>query len=130
MLAPTRIYVKPVLALLKDDTVDVNAMVHITGGGFYENVPRVLKNPDHAALINRDSWQWPELFNWLQTNGNIANQEMLTTFNCGIGLVLVVEPDAVPEVATILTDAGETVLHIGELAEGDGPEVRYSGTLA
>lgn len=115
LLAPTRIYVKPVLALLKDDTVDVNAMVHITGGGFYENVPRVLKNPDHAALINRDSWQWPELFNWLQTNGNIANQEMLTTFNCGIGFLMIVSAESADAAMHQLAESGEKPVIIGEI---------------
>ncbi|GIS19339.1 MAG: hypothetical protein CM15mP120_12550 [Pseudomonadota bacterium] len=65
-------------------------MVHITGGGFYENIPRVLVDPQHAALIDLDSWQRPEVFSWLQQAGNISDAEMLTTFNCGLGLLLIV----------------------------------------
>ena len=80
------------LELLQNATV--NAMVHITGGGFYENIPRVFNDPNHAALIDIDAWQWPEIFSWLQQAGNIEQTEMLTTFNCGIGFTIVPEDQA------------------------------------
>ena len=116
LLKPTRIYVKPVLEVLRSALGEhVHAMVHITGGGFYENIPRVLSNPDHQALIELDSWQWPDVFSWMQQAGNIEQQEMLTTFNCGIGFVLVVNAAVAGEVCQALTDAGEQPLEIGTI---------------
>jgi phosphoribosylformylglycinamidine cyclo-ligase len=112
LMAPTKIYVKSVLELLK--TVDVNALSHITGGGFWENIPRVL--PEGAkAVINESSWQWPAVFNWLQTNGNIETHEMYRTFNCGVGMILVVDAADVDKSLEILKAAGENAWHIGEI---------------
>ncbi len=113
LLQPTRIYVKPVLAAAA--AVDIHAMVHITGGGFYENVPRVLSDASLAALIDLDSWQRPELFAWLQQAGNIDEREMLTTFNCGIGYLLVVGAEEAEQTMTLLTDAGEAPLAVGRI---------------
>ena len=113
LLAPTKIYVKSVLELLKH--VDVHALSHITGGGFWENIPRVL--PESAqAVIDGNSWQWPEIFNWLQTNGNISEHEMYRTFNCGVGMIIVVPANEVAQSIEILTAQGENAWHIGEIA--------------
>ena len=117
LLAPTRIYVKSILELLK--TTTVNGMVHVTGGGFYENVPRVLNNPEHAALIDVDSWRWPDVFSWLQQAGNIAEREMLTTFNCGIGFLLIVPAESAPEAMSQLTALGEAPITIGKIVSVD-----------
>ncbi len=112
LLEPTNIYVKSVLALLKE--IDVHALSHITGGGFWENIPRVL--PQSAqAVINENSWQWPEIFNWLQEKGNITTHEMYRTFNCGVGMIIVVPADKVEQSLAILTAQGENAWHIGEI---------------
>lgn len=112
LLEPTRIYVKQVLALLKE--VDVHALSHITGGGFWENIPRVL--PENAkAVIKGDSWQWPAIFNWLQENGNIATHEMYRTFNCGVGMIIAVPADKLAQSLAILAEQGENAWHIGEI---------------
>ena len=124
LLAPTRIYVKPLLQLLAE--VPVHALAHITGGGLTENLPRVL--PAHAeAHLEVGSWPRPPVFDWLQRQGRIANEEMLRTFNCGIGMVVCVGPDEVDRSTQILTDAGENVFHIGHVQTGDGtaPCVRF-----
>ncbi len=119
LLAPTRIYVRSVLEAGRK--VDINAMVHITGGGFYENVPRVLPE-GKAALIDLDSWQRPELFAWLQQAGNIDEREMLTTFNCGIGFLLVVNADAAAALTAALTESGESPVEIGRIVDaGESP---------
>ena len=114
LLEPTRIYVKSVLALMKE--VDVHALSHITGGGFWENIPRVL--PENAqAVIKEDSWQWPEIFNWLQEKGNITTHEMYRTFNCGAGMVIAVPADAVEKSIEILKAHGEDAWHVGAIAD-------------
>jgi len=114
LLEPTKIYVKSVLALLKD--VDVHALSHITGGGFWENIPRVL--PETAqAVINGETWQWPEIFNWLKDNGNITEHEMYRTFNCGVGMIIVVPQDKVEQSVEILTAHGEKAWHIGAITD-------------
>ncbi|KZN49987.1 phosphoribosylformylglycinamidine cyclo-ligase [Pseudoalteromonas luteoviolacea] len=114
LLEPTRIYVKPILELLKD--VDVHALSHITGGGFWENIPRVL--PESAkAVVKGDSWEWPAIFNWLQENGNISTHEMYRTFNCGVGMILVVPADKLAQSLEILTAQGENAWHIGEIQD-------------
>ncbi|RZF81626.1 phosphoribosylformylglycinamidine cyclo-ligase [Pseudoalteromonas sp. CO325X] len=119
LLEPTRIYVKPVLELLKQ--VDVHALSHITGGGFWENIPRVL--PQSAkAVIKGDSWQWPAVFNWLQENGNIETHEMYRTFNCGVGMVIAVPADKLEQSLSILKDAGEDAWHIGEIQDAGADE--------
>lgn len=120
LLAPTKIYVKSVLELLKE--VDVHALSHITGGGFWENIPRVL--PESAqAVINESSWEWPVIFNWLQEKGNITHHEMYRTFNCGVGMIIAVPADQVEKSIEILSAHGEKAWHIGEIKPmADGEE--------
>ncbi|TAK92506.1 MAG: phosphoribosylformylglycinamidine cyclo-ligase [Burkholderiaceae bacterium] len=112
IMAPTRIYVKPLLALMQ--SIAVKGMAHITGGGLVENVPRVL--PENAtAVLQRDAWQMPKLFHWLQQHGNVADAEMHRVFNCGIGMVVIVAAaDADAAIAQLQT-AGETVSRIGAI---------------
>jgi phosphoribosylformylglycinamidine cyclo-ligase len=117
LLAPTRIYVKSVRHLLEH--VDVHGMVHITGGGFFENIPRVFSNPDHGALLNLDSWQQPEVFSWLQQAGNISNDEMMSTFNCGLGMLLLVAEEDVAQTLQTLKEQGEEPVLVGQVVEGD-----------
>ncbi len=112
LLKPTRLYVKPLLKLLKN--FDVHAMAHITGGGLPENLPRVL--PDGAsAVINEDSWQWPSVFKWLQEQGQVETAEMYRTFNCGVGMVLAVPADSANAVIDALKADGETAWEIGDI---------------
>lgn len=112
LLTPTRIYVKSALALIKQ--VDVHAISHITGGGFWENIPRVLPK-NCKAIIDESSWQWPEIFNWLQENGNISREEMYRTFNCGVGLVVAVAQPNVQQTIDTLHAAGEKAWVLGEV---------------
>lgn len=121
LLAPTKIYVKSVLALL--DAVKVEAISHITGGGFWENIPRVL--PDDAkVVVNEKSWQWPPVFNWLQKSGNVETHEMYRTFNCGVGMILVVNEDDVEQALSILQQEGEKAWVLGHVeARGNGEQV-------
>ncbi len=110
LLEPTRIYVKPLLALMR--RVRVKGMAHITGGGLVENVPRML--PESVkAVIERSSWKMPPLFQWLQREGGVAEGEMLRVFNCGIGMVVVVGARDADEAVKFLTAQGETVHRIG-----------------
>ncbi|WP_414830758.1 phosphoribosylformylglycinamidine cyclo-ligase [Alteromonas sp. H39] len=119
LLAPTRIYVKSVLKLL--ESVKVSAISHITGGGFWENIPRVL--PESAkVVIDKKSWEWPAVFHWLQDNGNVTEHEMYRTFNCGVGMVLVVDEDVVDNALEILKAQGENAWVIGHIAEKDGEQ--------
>jgi phosphoribosylformylglycinamidine cyclo-ligase len=127
LLTPTRIYVKPVLAAIR--TGGVRAVAHITGGGLSENLPRVLGD-DTVAAIDLGAWALPPVFGWLMSQAGLAESEALKTFNCGIGLVLVVAPDSAETLTATLAQAGETVIHIGEVTEGAGPAVQYRGTLA
>jgi len=117
LLAPTRIYAKSVLAALASNTV--HGMAHITGGGLLENLPRMFPDtgaePALAALINRDAWTWPALFSWLQQAGNVAEEEMLRTFNCGIGFVLCAPADQSEALQSALREAGESPIVIGEM---------------
>lgn len=119
VLAPTRIYVKPVLELLRRTTV--KGIAHITGGGLTENIPRVL-GERLTARIERAAWPLPPLFAWLKREGNVADDEMLRVFNCGIGLVLVVSPDDAQGAIDMLAGAGETVWRIGTISERRGSE--------
>ncbi|NMP16729.1 phosphoribosylformylglycinamidine cyclo-ligase [Thalassotalea sp. HSM 43] len=120
LLEPTRIYVKPVLAMLKD--VKAHALSHITGGGFWENIPRVLPEGS-KAVIDGNSWQWPEVFNWLQENGNITTHEMYRTFNCGVGMIIVVPAEQKDRALQILAEHGENAWHIGHIENAnDGDE--------
>jgi phosphoribosylformylglycinamidine cyclo-ligase len=106
----------------------VRAIAHITGGGLTENLPRVLSE-DMAAQVDLDAWTLPPVFRWLTSQAGLAQAEALKTFNCGIGLVLVTAPETAEVVSTTLTRAGETVVSLGEITAGDGPAVRYRGTL-
>ncbi|WP_445366453.1 phosphoribosylformylglycinamidine cyclo-ligase [Methylomonas sp. BW4-1] len=124
LLAPTRIYVKPLLELLK--TVPVHAMAHITGGGITENLPRVLPNGLNAS-VQLSTWQLPEIFAWLQEQGNVELADMLVTFNCGIGMIVCVAAEDEAATLEILAQQGETAFSIGDIVLGDGkPHVIYS----
>ena len=118
VMAPTRIYVKSLLALLQSD--HVKGMAHITGGGLTENIPRVL--PQHlTAVIERSEWPLPPLFQWLQQEGQIADAEMHRVFNCGIGMVVIVAEADAGAAMQLLAAAGEQVHHIGLIkARGEG----------
>jgi phosphoribosylformylglycinamidine cyclo-ligase len=119
VMAPTRIYVKPLLALM--EKLPVKGMAHITGGGITENTPRVLPD-DVVAEIDASSWQLPKLFQWLQKEGNVDAQEMYRTFNCGIGMVVIVGAEHADEAMAQLSAAGETVYRIGKIREREGTE--------
>ena len=113
ILEPTKIYVKPVLAAINAD-VKIKGIAHITGGGLSENIPRVL--PENViAELQYKNWVRPKIFDWLKQNGNIADAEMARTFNCGIGLILVVAAEEVAKLTQILQDHGEKVFQIGEI---------------
>jgi phosphoribosylformylglycinamidine cyclo-ligase len=114
LLEPTRIYVKPLLALMQ--AMEVKGMAHITGGGLVENVPRVLQS-HLQAVLHRDAWTMPPLFTWLQLHGNVADAEMHRVFNCGIGMVVIVAADQADAAINQLRAAGETVSRIGEIRE-------------
>ena len=119
LMAPTRIYVKSLLELIKAG--QVNALSHITGGGLLENIPRVL--PESAkAVINLDSWELPPVFQWLQEKGNVETREMYRTFNCGVGMVICVPSEQAEAAMATLTAAGESAWVIGQIeaaAEGE-----------
>jgi phosphoribosylformylglycinamidine cyclo-ligase len=117
LLEPTRIYVKPVLKLL--ESIAVKGLAHITGGGLVGNVPRVLP-PGTRAAIRKNAWPRPPLFQWLQREGNIAEDEMWRVFNCGIGMVLVVPRDQVQAASKLLEREGEAVFEIGSVEKFDG----------
>jgi phosphoribosylformylglycinamidine cyclo-ligase len=128
LLTPTRIYVKPLLGLLAK-TDGVKALAHITGGGFPDNIPRVLPK-DLSVEIDLPAIPVPEVFAWLAANGGIAEVEMLRTFNCGVGMAIVVESDKAAEVLSILEAAGENAVVLGRVvAAGEGARVIYSGRL-
>ena len=115
LMAPTRIYVKSLLPLLRDGAI--NGLAHITGGGLLENIPRVLPEGCHAR-VDADAWAQPRLMAFLQAQGNIEPEEMARTFNCGIGMVAVVSADKADAVAQALEAAGETVHRIGTIEAG------------
>ena len=114
LLAPTRIYVKPLLALM--EKVDVHGMVHITGGGLVENIPRVLQ-PNLTAVLHKDAWTLSPLFEWLQKHGGVADDEMHRVFNCGIGMTVIVSAAQADQAQAELQRLGETVFRIGEIRE-------------
>jgi len=120
LLAPTRIYVKPCLAAIKAG--GVKAFAHITGGGLLENIPRVL--PDGLGVdLDGTSWPIPPVFNWLQETGGIAPIEMLRTFNCGIGMVVIVNADDADKIEARFKIEGEKVFRIGRVTEAKGSEL-------
>ncbi len=116
LITPTRIYVKPLLALM--DRIDVNAISHITGGGFYENVPRMLKD-GYTAVIEKDKCFKKPIFDLIEKAGNIPERDMFNTFNMGTGLVLAVASDKADEAVSILCTAGEQARVIGEIKSGE-----------
>lgn len=119
LLAPTRIYVKSILNLIAN--VDVHAIAHLTGGGFWENIPRVL--PDNTqAVIDASSWQWPEVFNWLQTAGNVSSHEMYRTFNCGVGMLVALPAAEADKAIALLNEQGENAWKIGYIKSSDAKQ--------
>jgi phosphoribosylformylglycinamidine cyclo-ligase len=121
LLTPTRIYVKPVLAMMQ--AIDVKGLAHITGGGITENLPRILDKSLHAE-IDTSSWNQGPVFDWLANTGNITTAEMRRTFNCGVGMIVVVDNNSVGEALGILADNGEEAWVIGQVADGAG-EVQF-----
>lgn len=119
LLAPTRIYVKPVLQAI--ETVSVHALAHITGGGLVGNLPRILPE-GVCALIDSRAWHRPEIFDWLQRQGNVSDREMYRTFNCGIGMVLVISAAEADAALALLQQQGETPLVIGHTAKQNRDE--------
>jgi phosphoribosylformylglycinamidine cyclo-ligase len=125
LLAPTRIYVKTLLPLF--DSHQIDGLAHITGGGISENIIRVI--PDELGIeIDLNSWEMPVVFKWLQKNGNIAESEMLRTFNCGVGMVLLVEKSKADDIELALKNSGESVYRLGQVVEstGTGSRVKYN----
>jgi phosphoribosylformylglycinamidine cyclo-ligase len=123
IMEPTRIYVKPLLDLLKH--FPVKGMAHITGGGLVENIPRILPE-GLTAVLQRSAWDMPELFGWLQQQGKITDREMYRVFNCGIGMVLIISNEHVEAVMKALRNAGEVVWHIGTTRQrGEGEEQTF-----
>jgi len=121
LLEPTRIYVKPLLALMQ--RLEVHAFAHITGGGLLENIPRVLP-ADCCAELDAGSWSQPPIFDWLREQGNIEPEEMYRTFNCGIGMVVCVAPEDAARAEELLQEKGETVWRIGRIRPREGEEAR------
>ena len=120
LIEPTRIYVRSILSLL--NTLPVHAISHITGGGLLENIPRVL--PEHlAAKLDPASWTQPEIFQWLQNQGNIATSEMYRVLNCGVGMVVVISRESSNEAINHLNSCGENAWLIGEVVQFDGEQV-------
>ena len=125
LLAPTRIYVKNILALI--EKLDIHAIAHITGGGFWENIPRVLP-ANTQAQIDGSSWQWPAIFSWLQQTGNVTTHEMYRTFNCGVGMVMVIAAEEVSDALQLLNQLGENAWLIGKIvaSKTNDPQVTIS----
>ncbi len=120
LLTPTRIYVKPVLQILKKHPQAVHAMVHVTGGGFYDNIPRVL-NPNVSAEINATTWEAPPIFEYLKKLGHLSNEALWHTFNCGIGYILVVDANEAEAVLSRFNqETDETAFIIGKLVPAQG----------
>jgi phosphoribosylformylglycinamidine cyclo-ligase len=114
VMAPTEIYVKPLLKLMSE--IDIKGLAHITGGGIVDNVPRVLPEKMQAVL-QRDTWQLPALFRWLQTQGSVADAEMVRVFNCGIGMILIVTPELAATALQSLVTKGLQAWVVGEVRE-------------
>lgn len=114
LLAPTRIYVKNILGLI--EKCDIHAIAHITGGGFWGKIPRVLPK-NTQAQIDESSWQWPAVFNWLQKAGNVTSHEMYRAFNCGVGIIIALPQTEVTSALAFLNSQGETAWQIGTIAE-------------
>jgi phosphoribosylformylglycinamidine cyclo-ligase len=125
LMKPTKIYVKSILSLI--EKVNVNAMAHITGGGIIENIPRILPN-QLTAKINKKSWKLPHLFEWLKDEANLDDTELYKTFNCGIGMAIIVDEKDAQEASNILREYGEEVHIIGSIKQSDknGRQVEIS----
>lgn len=122
LLAPTKIYVKPILEILEN--AEVHAIAHITGGGITENIPRAI--PDGLGVsIDLNAWQRPQVFDWLATEGNINEDEMLLTFNCGIGMTLIVPEKSVASIQAILNNHDINSFIVGEVVEDQSNSVQY-----
>lgn len=121
IMAPTRIYVKPVLELMK--RLPVKGLAHITGGGLVENIPRVLPE-DVVAVLQKASWDMPPFFRWLQQQGNVLDSEMHRVFNCGIGMALIMAPEFADNAVKLLESAGETVWRIGIIRQRAADEAQ------
>ncbi|MDY4593948.1 MAG: phosphoribosylformylglycinamidine cyclo-ligase [[Pasteurella] aerogenes] len=121
VMAPTKIYVKPVLQLIKH--ADVHAICHLTGGGFWENIPRVLPK-SVKAVINEQSWQWLPIFSWLQEQGNIERYEMYRTFNCGVGMIIALPQEDVETALALLRQAGQQAWVIGQIEHAEENEAQ------
>ena len=122
LLTPTRLYPATVLPLIKKFGDKIHGLVHVTGGGFYDNIPRAL--PDGlGATIDADSWAVPKIFKLLQEWGNVERREMFRTFNCGIGMILIVDEAALPDIDAHLNKNFETFYKIGRVVEGNGVEI-------
>ncbi|HTJ59058.1 MAG TPA: phosphoribosylformylglycinamidine cyclo-ligase [Devosiaceae bacterium] len=128
LLTPTRIYVKPLLAALRAG-LGIKAMAHITGGGFIDNIPRVLPD-DLAAHVNLDALNVPRVFGWLSRVGGLGEREMLRTFNCGAGMILAVASADAQKLVDLLAAEGETAAIVGELRPRTGEPVTFEGKLA
>lgn len=119
LLAPTKIYVKSILNLIPQ--VNIHAIAHITGGGFWENIPRVL--PENTqAVIDENSWQWPDVFNWLQQAGNVSRHEMYRTFNCGVGLIIALPESEANRAIQLLNESGEQAWQLGTIQASSSVE--------
>ncbi|MCV0426339.1 MAG: phosphoribosylformylglycinamidine cyclo-ligase [Roseibium sp.] len=127
LMEPTKIYVKPLLAALKE-TTGIKALAHITGGGLPENLPRVLPE-NTSARIDLAQIDPPAVFSWLAKSGGVAESEMLRTFNCGIGMVVVVSQDEAEDVIKVLSSSGETVVRIGRIEASAGAPVLFDNSL-
>jgi phosphoribosylformylglycinamidine cyclo-ligase len=120
LIEPTKIYVNSILSLISN--LPVNAISHITGGGLLENIPRVLPN-NLAARLDSSSWTMPDIFKWLQTEGNIDSKEMYRVLNCGIGMVVVTSKNSSQAVIDYLKDSGENAWLVGEIVNSTGNQV-------
>jgi len=121
LIKPTRIYTQSILEVLK--TEKINAMAHITGGGLTENIPRVIPK-EYRAVISKNSWKTPKLFDWIKSEASLDDDELFKTFNCGIGMVIIVEKESKNRVMTSLRDSKENVFEIGKITKKNGNETQ------
>ncbi|HCZ9269986.1 TPA: phosphoribosylformylglycinamidine cyclo-ligase [Vibrio alginolyticus] len=119
LLEPTKIYIKSALKMIEKH--DIHAISHITGGGFWENIPRVLPEGT-KAVIDGNSWEWPVIFKWLQEKGNVDTHEMYRTFNCGVGLIVALPKDQADAAVALLKEEGENAWVIGQIEQADANE--------
>ncbi|MFH4530595.1 phosphoribosylformylglycinamidine cyclo-ligase [Vibrio diabolicus] len=119
LLEPTKIYIKSALKMIEKH--DIHAISHITGGGFWENIPRVLPEGT-KAVIDGNSWEWPVIFKWLQEKGNVDTHEMYRTFNCGVGLIVALPKDQAEAAVALLQEEGENAWVIGQIAQAEANE--------